>query len=130
MFTCSLHGAKNYPFTKCDGDLDIALADGTGDEAYLETLQDCLDHRLPFDTADIVFYLAGADPYKDDRLGRLSLSKSGLRRRDESVVEACQRWNLPLVIAMAGGYAKDLNDIVDIHATTVLVAMRLLKSRY
>ncbi len=124
LFTFSMHGDRNYPFRKCEGDLDIALADGTEDEAYLSTLRAVVGDQLPLDGADCVFYLAGADPYVDDRFGRLALTKAGLAARDQIVLEACRRRQIPLVIVMAGGYAANLEDIVEIHAKTVELAAK------
>jgi len=122
VFTVSIHGAKNYPFHKETSDLDIELEDGTGDEPYLAHLAHSLDVALTRHRPDIVFYLAGADPYERDRLGRLNLTVGGLRRRDEYVVDACFHANIPIVITMSGGYADDVNEIVAIHANTIRVA--------
>jgi acetoin utilization deacetylase AcuC-like enzyme len=123
IYTFSMHSARNYPALKPASDLDVALADGTGDEEYL----DLLDHHLPRAIAaarpDALIYLAGADPFEGDRLGFLKLSKAGLRERDRRVLEACRRLGLPLSISMAGGYAQDIEDIVDIHAATVESAL-------
>lgn len=123
IYTFSMHAARNYPAVKPPSDLDVALADGTGDEEYL----DLLDHHLPRAIAtarpDALIYLAGADPFEGDRLGHLRLSKAGLRERDRRVLDACRRLGLPLSISMAGGYAPDINDIVDIHASTVESAL-------
>ena len=124
--TCSLHGANNYPFAKCESDIDVPLPDGTDDDAYLAALQDCLQLKLDLAAAEMMFYVAGADPFHGDRLGRLALTKEGLRRRDAMVVSACLEHELPLVITMAGGYADDVQDIVDIHANTVMSAMQRL----
>lgn len=125
VFTLSLHGERNFPFRKERSHLDIGLPDGTGDEAYQAALDRALlelDARLH---AQFVIYLAGADPYAGDRLGRLRLSKRGLAERDRRVVEFCRNRHLPLAIAMAGGYAEDINDIVDIHLRTVAIAATL-----
>jgi len=123
IYTFSMHSARNYPAVKPASDLDVALGDGTGDEAYL----DLLDHHLPRAMAaarpDALIYLAGADPYAGDRLGYLKLSKAGLRERDRRVLDSCRRLGLPLSISMAGGYAPDIEDIVDIHAATVESAL-------
>ena len=119
VFTFSMHGERNFPFTKCCGDLDISLPDGTTDEVYLDALRDALQHRLPLCAADLVFYLAGADPYELDRLGRLKLTQAGLSRRDQLVFACCQQRGLPVVVVMAGGYAQPIDDVVSIHATTV-----------
>jgi acetoin utilization deacetylase AcuC-like enzyme len=118
VFTLSLHGAKNYPFKKQTSDLDVELADGTGDEPYLAKLAQCLE--VIFDhVPDVVFYLAGADPYAEDRLGRLKLSIDGLRQRDLMVFNRCRAAAVPIVVTMSGGYAQDVEAIVTIHANTI-----------
>jgi acetoin utilization deacetylase AcuC-like enzyme len=122
VFTFSIHGDRNFPFRKFDGDLDVALADGTEDAEYLDILHDVLCDQVPLAEADCVFYLAGADPYWRDRLGRLSLSKRGIAARDQMILETCRQKNIPVVTVMAGGYAHDLTDVVDIHASTVQLA--------
>jgi acetoin utilization deacetylase AcuC-like enzyme len=122
VFTFSIHGDRNFPFRKCQGDLDIALSDGTDDPVYLQVLQRALNEQLPLAQADCVFYLAGADPFVGDRLGRLSLTKAGLSARDELVLGACQTLGKPVTVVMAGGYARNIDDIVDIHARTVRIA--------
>jgi len=122
VFTFSMHGDKNFPFKKEASDLDVPLADGTGDDEYLTLLQahlhDVLNHHQP----DFVFYLAGADPFEGDRLGRIKMTIDGLRRRDEIVMEACTKARLPVAISMSGGYANDIDAIVTIHANTIRVA--------
>lgn len=124
-FTFSIHGAKNFPFHKEKSDLDIELPDGTGDEDYLRALESGLMAALNHANADLAIYLAGADPFEDDRLGRLKLTKQGLAARDCMVLEACRERGIPVAIAMAGGYARRLEDTVAIHATTVLTAAEL-----
>lgn len=121
-FCFSMHGARNYPFKKSESDLDIALDDGTGDDAYLDMLSDAL--KVIFNRAqpDLVIYLAGADPFEADQLGRLALTKSGLAARDAMVFEACHHHGLPVVVSMGGGYAKEISDIVSIHLNTLLIA--------
>ncbi|MEO6050516.1 MAG: histone deacetylase [Pyrinomonadaceae bacterium] len=118
VFTFSMHGAKNYPLFKETSRLDIELADGTADDEYLETLEHALP-RLRLHDADIIFYLAGADPFEHDRLGRLKLSKDGLRRRDETVLRFARENEIPIVTTMSGGYAEEISDIVDIHCNTI-----------
>lgn len=115
-FTLSLHGARNYPFQKIPSDLDVDLPSGTGDDDYLAELDRALDVALdaPY---DIAFYLAGADPWEGDRLGRLSLTKPGLRTRDELVLARLR--GIPTVVVLAGGYAPDPKDTVDINAATL-----------
>ena len=122
IFTCSLHCADNFPFRKTNGDLDIELPVGTDDEKYHQALASALDTCLSRCRPDIVFYVAGADPFEGDRLGKLSLTKRGLRRRDEIVFEAFRALGIPVALSMAGGYAPDVNDIVDIHFQTIAVA--------
>ena len=122
VFTFSMHGEKNFPFRKETSDLDVPLADGTTDEQYLDVLRRHLDVVLDRHQPDFVFYLAGADPYEDDRLGRLKLTIEGLRRRDELVFTRCQQRRLPVAVSMSGGYANDVNAIVTIHANTIRVA--------
>lgn len=124
VFTFSIHGAKNFPFHKETSDLDIALQDGTGDEEYLRTLEKGMDQSLKLAHPDLAIYLAGADPYRGDRLGRLSLTKSGLARRDEKILRKCHSAGLPVGIVMSGGYGKDVQDTVDIHFQTVRVAAK------
>lgn len=124
IFTFSMHGAKNFPFHKEHSDLDIALDDATGDEQYLAALRWGLS-RLPWTEADLVIYLAGADPYVGDTLGRLALSKEGLARRDEMVFTTCAAAGVPVAVAMAGGYARSVADTVAIHLQTVRLAAAL-----
>jgi acetoin utilization deacetylase AcuC-like enzyme len=126
VFTFSIHGARNFPFAKEASDLDIELADGTGDDEYLWHLERGLDEALDRSRPQLAFYLAGADPYEDDRLGRLSLTKRGLARRDELVLGTLRARAIPVAIAMAGGYARDIEDSVEIHATTIGIAARML----
>ena len=122
VFTFSMHGDKNFPFRKEASDLDVALADGTGDDEYLSLLERHLRDVLNRQQPDFVFYLAGADPFEGDRLGRLKMTIDGLRRRDEIVMEACTRAHLPVAISMSGGYAHDIDAIVTIHSNTIRVA--------
>lgn len=125
LFTFSIHAARNYPAIKPPSDIDVALPDGVGDAQYLDTLAHWLPQAIDQARPDAVLYLAGADPYAGDRLGFLRLSKPGLRQRDRMVLDACRRHGLPLSIAMAGGYAEGVDDIVDIHFATVEEAARL-----
>jgi acetoin utilization deacetylase AcuC-like enzyme len=123
VFTFSIHGEKNFPYHKEVSDLDIALPDGTGDLAYLDALESGLNQSLQAARFDLTIYLAGADPFAGDRLGRLSLSKAGLLERDRMVFNACTHLGLPIAITMAGGYAKDVGDIADIHFNTLRLAL-------
>lgn len=122
IFTFSIHGAKNFPFRKFPSDLDISLPDKTDDDPYLNSLRHGLYMTLKTAKADLAIYLAGADPYAGDRLGRLELSKAGLAERDRMVYRACQRFGLPVATVMSGGYAPHIEDIVDIHAQTIRTA--------
>ena len=122
VFTLSLHGEKNFPFRKEASDLDIGLPDGCGDSDYLDALTDALaTMRSRFD-AQFVFYLAGADPYEGDRLGRLALTVEGLAARDRQVIEWSTGASLPTVVMMAGGYGRDIEATCAIHAQTVAIA--------
>lgn len=118
IFTFSIHGAKNYPLFKEVSTLDIELPDRTGDKEFLETLEEALP-RIFLHDPDIVFYLGGADPFENDKLGRLGLTIEGLRRRDETVLRFAKERQVPIVTTMSGGYAKDINDTVEIHCNTI-----------
>jgi acetoin utilization deacetylase AcuC-like enzyme len=122
VFTFSIHGARNFPFAKEASDLDIELADGTGDDEYLWHLERGLDETLERSRPQLVFYLAGADPFEDDRLGRLALTKPGLLRRDQLVLATLHARGIPVALAMAGGYARNIEDSVEIHANTIQAA--------
>ena len=124
IYSFSMHCSKNYPFKKTEGDLDVALPPATEDEYYLGQMQLGLKRATREFAADFVFYLAGADPFVDDRLGLLSLSKAGLRNRDEEVLSFFRQREIPVAIAMAGGYADQIEDIVDIHFGTVQAALK------
>ena len=126
VFTFSIHGARNYPFQKVPGSWDEALPDGTGDEAYLARLEGPLRAVVAF-APDIAFYVSGADPYRGDRLGRLGLTREGLARRDHLVLSRCLQARLPVVVTLAGGYAANLAETVEIHCATVRTAARLFR---
>ena len=117
-----MHGGKNYPFHKVAGCLDVELSDGTGDDAYLELLCRSLPDAIAASRADLVVYLAGADPHEGDRLGRLALSFEGLARRDAIVLQQTREVGLPVVLTIAGGYGRDIQDTVTIHARTARIA--------
>ncbi len=121
IFTFSIHGRNNFPYRKVPGDLDIALDDETGDDEYLERLASGLTRTLAAGPFDMAVYLAGADPYRRDRFGRLALSRAGLARRDRLVMSACRRSGLPVAVTMSGGYARDTADTVAIHLETVRI---------
>lgn len=128
-FTFSMHGAKNFPLRKSPSDLDVELPDGMKDDAYLSLLEQSLERVFAAGPFDLAIYLAGADPYEGDRLGRLSLTMQGLLARDEMVLDACQREGIPVAIAMAGGYAPDIDAIVSIHAATIGAASKRCRAR-
>jgi acetoin utilization deacetylase AcuC-like enzyme len=125
IFTFSIHGEKNYPVRKEKSDLDIELPDGCDDATYLATLQDHLPLLLRDVKPQLVIYLAGADPYEGDRLGRLGLTKHGLFERDSFVLGAVCAAGIPVTVSMAGGYAENVDEIVEIHFNTVRVAHTL-----
>lgn len=127
VFTFSIHGAKNYPLRKASSSLDVALADGTTDAAYLTELKQGLSPVLKHQP-DIVFYLGGADPYVGDQLGRLGLSIEGLRTRDEIVLNSCRTRSVPICTVMSGGYAHEISDTVEIHCNTIRLAKKLAQS--
>ncbi len=118
VFTFSMHGAKNYPLFKAHSSLDIGLPDGTGDAEYLQVLEDSLPAVFDHDP-EMIFYLAGADPFIDDKLGRLALTFDGLRRRDELVLTECYEREIPVATVMSGGYGRNVNDTVEIHCNTI-----------
>lgn len=118
VFTFSIHGEKNYPLFKESSSLDINLPDDTGDSEFLEILSEALP-RIFLHNPNIVFYLGGADPFEGDKLGRLCLTKEGLKKRDEMVLGFAKDLNIPIVTLMSGGYSKDIADTVDIHCNTI-----------
>jgi acetoin utilization deacetylase AcuC-like enzyme len=123
VFTFSIHAARNFPFRKTASDLDIGLEDDVGDVQYLAALENGLKQALTLSSADLAIYLAGADPFIGDRLGRLALTKSGLAERDRLVLSRCRSAGLPVAITMAGGYGRRIEDTVDIHFQTVRIAV-------
>jgi len=123
VFTFSIHQQHNYPLVKPSSDLDIALADGTRDEEYLARLREALPVIMRSDP-QLIVYVAGADPFLDDRLGGLSLTFDGLRRRDRMVLDASRAAGAAVAIVLAGGYAVDVEDTVQVHVNTVSEALR------
>lgn len=123
IFTFSIHGAKNFPFRKQHSDLDIELPDQTPDAPYLDALEGGLRTAIESAHADLIIYLAGADPYYDDRLGRLALTKAGLAARDQLLFDYAKLAGLPIAISMAGGYARNIHDTVDIQFQTISAAV-------
>ncbi len=128
VYTFSMHGAKNFPHHKEQSDLDVELPDGADDRLYLDLLGAGLDRVLPAARADLAIYLAGADPFAGDSLGRLGLTKDGLAARDCLVFERCREAGLPVAIVMGGGYARRIEDTVDIQFRTVSIALDLAPS--
>jgi acetoin utilization deacetylase AcuC-like enzyme len=122
VFTFSIHGQKNFPFHKEASDLDVGLPDGCDDACFLGALRPGIEEALHRSKPDLVIYIAGADPYQDDRLGRMAVSKAGLLERDRLVLEACQSLRLPTIIVMGGGYARQVQDTVEIHLQTIRLA--------
>ena len=124
IFTLSIHGENNFPFTKEVSDLDIGLPDGANDESYLAALHqglELLDQRFK---PDCIIYLAGADPHEGDRLGKLSVSKVGMRQRDECIFQFGLDRQIPIALSMAGGYGKAIESTVEIHFQTIQTALQ------
>jgi acetoin utilization deacetylase AcuC-like enzyme len=128
IYTLSIHGEKNFPFRKIASDLDIGLPNETADEDYLDTLQIAVERILYLQQPDLVIYQSGADPYIDDKLGKLSLTKKGLAQRDRLVFEMCNAEHIPIAVTMGGGYAEEVDDIVDIHLQTIQIAIEFQAS--
>jgi acetoin utilization deacetylase AcuC-like enzyme len=129
VFTFSIHGAKNFPFHKEESDLDAPLPDGADDTEFLTALEWGLETALESANADLAIYLAGADPFEGDRLGRLSVTKSGLAERDRMVLESCKERGIPVAVTMAGGYSRNVEDTVDVHFQSIRRAADLLETR-
>lgn len=122
VFTLSIHQEKNYPYPKPASKMDVNLEDGAGDDEYLAALEDGLDKSLAEFTPDLIFYLAGADPYREDQLGGLKLTLDGLQRRDRMVFEKARAKKIPVAVTLAGGYARRLEDTIQIHSSTIRLA--------
>ena len=122
VFTLSIHQLHNYPFVKPPSTVDINLPDGAGDESYLAILDEHLRKALSNFSPQIIFYVAGADPYREDQLGGLALTMQGLARRDSLVMDYARKNKRPLVITLAGGYARRVEDTVAIHVGTIVAA--------
>lgn len=129
VFTLSLHGEHNYPFKKEASDLDVALPDGTGDADYLAALRETLAELFRRFSPQLIIYLAGADPYEGDRLGRLKLTMAGLAARDHMVLDEARKRGIPVAITMAGGYGKNIQDTVAVHIQTVSIASRYARDQ-
>ena len=123
VFTFSIHQQHNYPAWKPASDVDVGLADGTGDEDYLAKLANALP-KVMRSRPELIFYLAGADPFQQDRLGGLALTLDGLRRRDRLVLDAAAATGIPVAIVLAGGYAVRVEDTISAHVNTVVEALR------
>ncbi|MBB5394455.1 histone deacetylase [Mucilaginibacter sp. AK015] len=122
VFTFSMHGDKNFPFRKERSDLDIALADGIGDDEYLNLLKDTLPVLIDQHQPQFIFYLAGADVLASDKLGKLALTKEGCKERDRFVLEQCKQRQIPVQVSMGGGYSPQIRDIVEAHCNTFRLA--------
>lgn len=125
VFTFSFHGQKNYPFKKQNSDFDLPLEDNTGDRAYLNALKNHLPRLLDLFKPDFIFYLAGVDVLKTDKLGRLGLTMAGCKDRDRFVLKFCKDQNIPVQVSMGGGYSMHLKDIIDAHSNTFELAQEL-----
>ena len=126
VFTLSIHQENNYPMPKPPSDLDIGLEDGTRDGEYLDALHDGLFQALNKMTPDLIFYVSGADPYREDQLGGLALTFEGLQKRDRLVFDHARRGGIPVASTLAGGYARRVADTVRIHVNTIIAARDLL----
>jgi acetoin utilization deacetylase AcuC-like enzyme len=122
VYTLSIHQENNYPYPKPPSSLDVDLPDGVGDAEYLGALARALDHALAEFQPDLILYVAGADPYRDDQLGGLKLTLEGLEKRDRCVFEKAKAKNIPVAVTLAGGYARQLEDTILIHTNTFRVA--------
>jgi acetoin utilization deacetylase AcuC-like enzyme len=126
VFTLSIHQQNNYPEPKPPSDEDIGLPDGTRDHEYLDALEEGLLHSFKKMTPDLIFYVGGADPYREDQLGGLALTLEGLQRRDNLVFEHARRRGIPVASTLAGGYARRVADTVRIHVNTIIAARDVL----
>jgi acetoin utilization deacetylase AcuC-like enzyme len=127
VFTLSIHQENNYPYPKPPSTLDINLPDGAEDAEYLEELGKGLGLALAKFQPELIFFVAGADPYRDDQLGGLRLSLDGLERRDRLVFEKARAKNIPVAVTLAGGYARRVEDTIQIHTNTIRVAKEFAK---
>ncbi len=125
VFTFSVHGEKNFPFHKEQSDIDIALPDGSGDSDFLEAVYSGAEQAAERSRPELVIYIAGADPFAEDQLGRLKMTKHGLERRDRWVLDFCRKRGLPAAVVMGGGYAHQVSDVVDIHLQTIRIAAEI-----
>src|SRR6202167_4252548 len=129
VFTISLHQENNYPMWKPPSSIDVDLPDGIGDDDYLAWLDNALSSGLRQFEPELICYIAGADPYREDQLGGLSLTIEGLKRRDELVFRVAKARGIPVMVTCAGGYAVNLEDTVTIHCNTVIAAKAAFAAR-
>ena len=122
VFTFSVHGRTNYPFKKEISNLDIALDDGTNDSTFLSIIKEMIPKLIEQEKPDFIFYLAGVDILESDKLGKLSCTIEGCKKRDEIVFENCKKYSIPLQVSMGGGYSPNIKTIIDAHANTFRVA--------
>jgi acetoin utilization deacetylase AcuC-like enzyme len=127
VFTISLHQHNNYPAVKPPSSIDVDLPDGTGDDDYLAWLDNALSSGLRQFEPDLICYIAGADPYREDQLGGLSLTIEGLKRRDDLVFRVARARDIPVMVTYAGGYAREVEDTVTIHCNTVMAAKEVFQ---
>ena len=125
VFTFSMHGKGNYPFRKEKSDLDIEIADGTGDKQYLKTLKSTLPDLIEKTKPDFIFYLCGVDILETDKLGRLSCTVAGCKERDRFVLQTCHDLEIPVECSMGGGYSQDIKLIIEAHANTYRLAQEI-----
>jgi acetoin utilization deacetylase AcuC-like enzyme len=125
VFTFSMHGANNFPFRKERSDYDIALPDGTGDEEYLNLLKTILPQLISHQKPDFIFYVSGVDVLASDKLGKMALSKTACKQRDQFVFEQCIANKIPVQVSMGGGYSPNIKDIIEAHCNTYRVANEL-----
>jgi acetoin utilization deacetylase AcuC-like enzyme len=128
VFTISLHQENNYPSTKPPSSIDVDLPDGITDDDYLAWLDNALSSGLRQFTPDLICYIAGADPYREDQLGGLALTIEGLKKRDELVFRVAKTQGIPVMVTYAGGYARNVADTVTIHSNTVIAAKEVFKA--
>ncbi|HEV7559875.1 MAG TPA: histone deacetylase [Kofleriaceae bacterium] len=128
VFTCSIHGARNFPFRKETSDLDVELADNTGDEPYLATIRGTWETAMSRSNPELVLYQAGVDPLGDDKLGRLAVTAAGLEQRDRFVLGAAKSAGIPIVLTLGGGYANPIESSIDAHIGTYRAAREIYSS--
>lgn len=125
VFTFSTHGKTNYPFKKEQSDLDIAFPDGTTDEEFLKTISDVIPKLIEQQKPDFIFYLAGVDILESDKLGKLSCTIEGCKKRDEIVFTICNHYQIPIQVSMGGGYSPEIKTIIEAHANTYRMAKKI-----